>query len=195
MDEDSIAKTQDIRWNAMTDSFYFLVEELELKSSYIKREVLSTIAKLFDQSGWLTPTINTTKVLMQTMWLDKIDWDDNIPRHASKTWLSFISIFKGVNEITIFRWVNYSPSALVKIHGFCDASELAYAAAIYTRIELEEEVFTNLLIAKTKVAPVKKPSKLHLELCGTYLLWRLIQNLRKESLKENCKYHSHSTIV
>ena len=54
-----------------------------------------------------------------------------------------------------------------KLHPFCDASELAYAAYIYVgRLDTQE---TNLLVSKSKVAPLKPLTVPKLELCGAIL--------------------------
>ena len=88
---------------------------------------------------------------MQLMWLNTIDWNDNILPQVLKCWQNFI------NYYTILYWINYAPNALVEIHCFCNASEFAYAAVIYyTRIEIEGNIFNNLLVAETKVAAIKK---------------------------------------
>ena len=123
---------------------------------------------------------------MQLMWLDKIDWDDNILPQVLKCWQNFISLYNGINSITIPLWKNYSPNASVEIH-----------AVIYSRIEIEGKVYTNLLIAKTKVALIKKPSIPRLELCGAVLLSKLVRNLNEQSFMSGFKFYlwCDSTIV
>lgn len=110
------------------------------------------------------------------MWLDKIDWDDNIKPIALQKWQSFVMKYNDIDSIKLPRWIHFWPACKVEFHGFCDSSELAYAATIYIRIDTGNIILTNLLVAKTKVAPVKKPSLPRLELCGAVLLANLVHS-------------------
>ncbi|XP_037821167.1 uncharacterized protein LOC119610134 [Lucilia sericata] len=177
LDDKSNAKTLGVRWNAAEDYFYFTTEKIKFKTAYTKREVLSIIARLFDPAGWLAPVIITAKILMQQMWLDKIDWDEHIKPVALQKWKTFISNYNEINTIKLDRWVQYMPSSYIEFHGFCDSSELAYAATLYIRIVNGDKVYVNLLIGKTKVAPVKRPSLPRLELCGAVLLAKLVDRV------------------
>jgi len=58
--------------------------------------------------------------------------------------------------------------------GFCEASQKAYGAAIYLRVEVGHNIMTRLLTAKTRVATVKTESLPRLELCGALLLSEII---------------------
>ncbi|XP_025263171.1 uncharacterized protein LOC112637511 [Camponotus floridanus] len=67
------------------------------------------------------------------------------------------------------------------MHAFCDASERAYAAAVYLRgIKDSGEFGSSLLIAKTKVAPLRPVSIPRLELCGALLAARLLRRIATE---------------
>ena len=72
-----LPKTIGVRWNEQSDVFYFLANPLN-NTSCTKRDILSQIAKLFDSAGWLAPSIIITKMIMQQIWLDKTDWDEEI---------------------------------------------------------------------------------------------------------------------
>lgn len=77
------------------------------------------------------------------------------------------------------RWIHTSGAASLQFHGFSDASEKAYAATVDLRVvDTDGNVHTTLLSPKTKVAPVKAVSVLHLELCGAMLLTKLLVLLR-----------------
>ena len=63
----------------------------------------------------------------------------------------------------------------VQLHGFSDASQLAFGAVVYARhIHSDSSVTVALLMAKTRVAPTKSISIPRLELCGATLLAQLV---------------------
>lgn len=190
-------KALGIRWNAHSDQFYFTAKPIENHESLTKRSILSDIAKLFDPLGWLAPIIVVAKILMQNIWLEGTDWDESVSRTTLEKWLSFTKNYNEINNIRIPRWVEFSPTEKVEIHGFCDASEKAYAAAVYLRVERDSSIFVNLLLAKTRVAPVKTISLPRLELCGAVLLAEIIESVTNNLDLGHLKVHlwTDSTIV
>ena len=67
-----------------------------------------------------------------------------------------------------------------QLHSFCDASKDAYAGVVYLRSTNQNDVIhTSLVIAKTKVAPIKRFSITRLEFCGAVLAMKLLQYASK----------------
>jgi hypothetical protein len=65
------------------------------------------------------------------------------------------------------------------LHGFSDASEEAYGAVVYMRSTYPSgQVHTALIMAKTKVAPVKRQTIPRLELCGALILSRILKRVQ-----------------
>lgn len=167
-DDCSLAKTLGIRWNALSDEFYFSTTSFSADSLYTKRAVLSQISKLFDPAGWLAPVIVLAKILMQKIWMDKTEWDHEISVESLRLWKTFQSHYPFINQIRIPRWIQYAPEL---------ASERAYTAAIYIRVIYPNKICTNLISSKTKVSPIKTLSIPRLELCGAVLLSEMIDNI------------------
>ena len=176
-DDSSIAKTLGIRWNALSDNFYFASKPFGENSPYTKRRILSDIAKLFDPAGWLSPCVVMAKIIMQKIWLEQIDWDNVVSHRILEDWKLFQSNFIGINNIKIPRWIGFTSQAKIEFHGFSDASERAYAAALYIRVEYRNRVDVHLISSKTKVAPIKTLSIPRLELCGALLLAEMIDSI------------------
>jgi len=82
--------------------------------------------------------------------------------------------YSELEQIRIPRWVGFQPAVKVEHHGFCNASQKAYGAAIDLRFEVGHNIMTRLLTAKTRVAPVKAVSLPRLELCGALMLSEMI---------------------
>ncbi len=67
--------------------------------------------------------------------------------------------------------------AFKQLHGFSDASEKAYAGVVYLRlVDTNGHIHTSFVIAKTKVAPIKRLTIPRLELCGARLLAQLLHH-------------------
>ncbi|GFX25721.1 uncharacterized protein TNCV_4337051 [Trichonephila clavipes] len=64
------------------------------------------------------------------IWLLKLDWDSPLPEALATKWNTFQKEFEKVCSIHIPRWI-HTASQQITLHGFCDASELAYASVIY----------------------------------------------------------------
>ncbi|XP_050520046.1 uncharacterized protein LOC126893679 [Daktulosphaira vitifoliae] len=113
------------------------------------------------------------KRLMKYLCLIKVDWDEPIPEEAAIAWTQYHQELPMLTSLQIPRIVIH-PNAKYELHGFSDSSEAAYAAAVYLRIDTGTEVICYLLMGKSKIAPAKKLSIPRLELCGAWLLARLL---------------------
>ncbi len=105
-----------------------------------------------------------------------------MPSHIRDTWSQWRSELHLLFEKHIPRccFDEATHVSSVDLHGFCDASERAYAAVIYLRLTgTDNDVQISLVTSKTKVAPIKRLSIPRLELCGAYLLTQLLHHLRQ----------------
>jgi hypothetical protein len=156
-DHQSYTKTLGIEWNSEMDHFRLTISKPPSAKQLTKQELLSDIAKIFDVLGWFAPTI-VVKILLQRVWEEGVDWDQPVLIHIRETWSRWRSELNLLTSKHIQRC--YFPKnctiTSTEIHGFCDASERAYAAAVYIRTTDQRGTFhTSLVISKTKVAPIK----------------------------------------
>ncbi|GFU66615.1 integrase catalytic domain-containing protein [Trichonephila clavipes] len=175
-DSNESSKVLGLFWNSSNDTFGFQ-PSLELTPPLTKRRILSESSKIFDPLGLLSPCTVFMKIFYQKLWLTKTDWDSPIPQQLTEDWLRFQKAFNAINYLTVPRWVILTADNIVELHGFADASSLAYAAAIYCRQKHNGKIKAQLLVSKTKVAPVKQVSIPLLELCGAHLLSKLFKSV------------------
>ncbi|GFV99979.1 integrase catalytic domain-containing protein [Trichonephila clavipes] len=175
-DSNESSKVLGLFLNSSNDTFGFQ-PSLELTPPLTKRRILSESSKIFDPLGLLSPCTVFMKIFYQKLWLTKTDWDSPIPQQLTEDWLRFQKAFNAINYLTVPRWVILTADNIVELHGFADASSLAYAAAIYCRQKHNGKIKVQLLVSKTKVAPVKQVSIPRLELCGAHLLSKLFKSV------------------
>ncbi|XP_026686425.1 uncharacterized protein LOC103518980 isoform X2 [Diaphorina citri] len=177
-------KALGLRFNPSNDEFSYSFELNDVQAP-TKRIILSEIGKLFDPLGLISPIIINAKIFLQELWLLSYNWDDKLDDKTSSIWKKILNDMNGINKLKIDRYVFVTSSSNVEFHGFCDASEKAYAACLYVKCKNGiNETNVKLLCAKTRVAPVKQISLARLELCAALLLANLIRKV-KEALSEH----------
>lgn len=158
-----------VYWDPNSDSFSYHTAPFEC--NHTKRSVLSCIARLYDPLGWISPVIFLAKSLMQELWKRCLEWDSVLPLDIQKVWISFITSLPLLRHVKIPRYIFASDGIDYHLVGFSDASERGYAAVVYLCVfSKNAEPKIRLLIAKSKVAPIKPLSIPRLELCGALLL-------------------------
>ena len=141
--------------------------------------MLKKIATLFDPLGFLSPFTVTAKILMQEMWIIGVDWDDPLPSDIVKKVNVWFLELEQLSNVRIPRSLQQRYTVIkVSLHTFVDASQKAYGAVIYERIEYEDQLMSvRLVAAKTKVAPIQSVSIPRLELMGACLGNKLTQSV------------------
>lgn len=163
-------------WNLATDKLFFKLREQEAEDIiWTKRRILSKIGKMYDPNGYLGPVIIRGKMIIQELWRNAMNWDDEIKGDLKIKWKHFNNDLKNLKLISVNRWLGTATRDKIQIHGFCDASERGYGAVIYTRTRIGSSYQTEIVISKSKVAPLKVLTIPRLELCAANLLANLLQ--------------------
>ncbi|KAI5636523.1 pao retrotransposon peptidase domain-containing protein [Phthorimaea operculella] len=151
LDEDGSVKILGLAWNPHKDVFSYSVRPLN--DQVTKRVILSETARIFDPLGFLCPVIISAKILFQELWLAGVDWDAEVPDAIRQKWLCLAKEFPDLSKIQICRFVP-TKGCRVQLHGFCDSSEVAFAAVVYFRVvHPDNTVSVHILTGKSRVAP------------------------------------------
>jgi hypothetical protein len=167
-----------VQYRPVQDVFTYRVE-LDSPRVWTKRLVLSTVARTYDPNGWIAPVIFTAKAFMQRLWMVQLGWDDPLSGNMLSDWEVFFSTLPEINQVELPRKLLPAGKCRVTLHGFCDASERGYAAAVYLRtVSSAGSVDLHLVMAKSKVAPLRTRLTIpKMELSGAALLVRLLNHV------------------
>ncbi|XP_065092173.1 uncharacterized protein LOC135713024 [Ochlerotatus camptorhynchus] len=136
-------------------------------------------------------------MFVQWLWQEQLNWGDGLPETLQSWWLSFRESVGVIRDLRIPRWIFRDDAVRYELHCCVDASSKGYGACIYVVSQGPTATRTsNLLIAKSRVAPISGYSTPRLELCAAVLGSQLADSIRKTT-KFNAKitFWSDSTIV
>ena len=155
-----------------------------------KRSVLRIAAKIFDPMGYVSMLVVRFKTFFQQLCITKCGWDDELTGADNKTYKGLINALETIPKLQVPRYLLRNKIvSRVEVHGFSDASEMAYATTVYLRVVYESgKISTKLIASKSKVVPIKQQSIPRLELLGACLMVRLVENISsviQQSLKEH----------
>ena len=140
-------------WKTVKDELHVPTKRFaNMDLATTKRQVLTTVASLFDPLGLLFPTTIKMKMFLQELWIRGQQWDDEMDDDLKKIWKNIISEMQEIEELSVPRYIGNAPSDLLC---FSDASANVYATVIYLRTFKDGKANVNLIFAKSRVAPKK----------------------------------------
>ena len=143
-----------ISWNPYTDNMNIVAGEKLIHDDswrYTKRKVLSLVSSIYDPLGWVSPLTVRGKIFMQTLWKEKMSWDQTFNPEQIKVICDILVDLRRVDEFIFLRHILHEH---IELHVFTDASSRAYGAAVYTVKETCTR--SDLLMSKARVAPCKE---------------------------------------
>ena len=145
-------------WDSQDDDTLRVCKSAKWKSGKVltKRQVLHSIASVFDPLGMFQPVVVPGKLLLQSLWKQGAAWDDPLDSKLEDEWND---IRESIGQIYSVRLPRFTGSAdsQIRLAVFSDASAKAYCAAVYMVSRQDGGGMTsNLIFAKTRLAPCSK---------------------------------------
>jgi len=138
--------------------------------STTKRSVLHTVSSVFDPLGTFTPVTLTAKLLIQHLWSEGLDWDQQLSTDDQERWKEISNELQLIEKVKTSRFIGTTDTtAKYSLICFTDASKKAYAAAVYLLIKTETSYKANLIFSKARLAPTKGMTIPRLELLGVLI--------------------------
>ena len=174
-----------LRWEVDKDVLRFKFKTLKKTYAKIsKRSILSETNSIYDPAGVLSPFTIKAKILLRTLWAHepKLGWDTPVPDTLKNQWECIRNEIPLLTKLSFLRALKtekaFGKPTLVL---FSDGSENAYGAVAYVRWRVSQDRFeSRLVMAKSRVAPLKTVDVVRIELCGALLSVRLRGTIQKE---------------
>lgn len=207
--DDHTTKTLGMIWSPKADTFRFKVNLDSENDTVTKRRILSVIARIFDPLGLLGPLNTSAKLIMQQTWRVALDWDAEISDEyldessypLRNRWLLFVKELKTIESMRIPRWIsNIQFPTHLELHGFSDASGVAYGAAVYVVSEDSSgNRSASLMTSKSKLCPFKNGIRTltipKAELCAAVLVVKLVSSATASLDIHEVRFWVDATIV
>ena len=152
----AFTKVLGVEWDADSDIFCSMISAPS-SVGLTNRTLLSVITRLHDILSWCYPALIKPKIMLQRLGECGIGWNHPVSRVMRETWERWCGELPLLCGHLIPR--TYFPREVegysMQLHGFCDASESAYAGVVYLRAgDQDGLVHVSLIMAKTKVSPI-----------------------------------------
>ncbi|MCP3664654.1 MAG: hypothetical protein GY696_19550, partial [Gammaproteobacteria bacterium] len=104
-------------WNTLSDEIQVGGPyQIGMKGPVTKRTVLQQVASIFDPMGFVTPVTLPGKLMIQSLWQDKKQWDDLLTTEQEKQWEKIYDELKTLTSIKLGRYLGIQPHHTEDIH-------------------------------------------------------------------------------
>ena len=180
--DSAIERALGVHWCIESDTLQFRI--LMQDKPLSRRGILSTVSSVFDPLGLVAPFILVGKRILQRLCHDGVGWDDQVPddlRAQWEKWRSELPILGRLRIPRSYKTQELSEVQGVELHHFSDACQKGYGQCSYIRlVDADNQVNCSLVMAKSRVAPLKPLTIPRLELTAALVSSKVSCMLRKE---------------
>ena len=154
-----IERALGVSWDPNSNMLTFKVINKNIPET--KKGILRMVSSIFDTIGIISPIIVKAKLLIQEIWREiwrrSLGWDEKLPRDLTDQWNLWNNLVLKLSSLAVPRWINFKSTETkkVELHIFADASSKAYGAAAYVSVINTNSKHCNLVLGKSKIAPMK----------------------------------------
>ena len=150
------------------------------------------VSSIFDPFGLVSPFLLEGRRIIQILCHNQLAWDDPVDEDIQEKWAKWkcnLNILKDI-RLRCYKPEGFGQVVSTSFHHFCDASENQYGQVAYVRlVNAIGKIQCSLVIAKSRVAPIKYTSIPRLELAAAVLSTKMSAMIRKELQYEDLVEH------
>jgi ribonuclease HI len=172
-----------MKWNVEEDMLGYQVRSVS--PPFTRRSILSVVSSIYDPLGLISPFVLVGKLLLQELCQKPdIGWDDPVPSSIEDKWKQWCLDLSDLALIKVprcFKPQDFGNSVRIELVVFSDASFTGYGSLVYLRQQNSDGMIsTSLIVAKSRVAPLKATTVPRLELTAAVTALKLAVAVRNE---------------
>ena len=144
-----------LSWNCFEDTINISGCDKIVTFDVTKRDVLHSVAAIFDPLGLLSPITFHGKIFLQKLWVADKPWDEPLSMELLTEWKKVAQLLRDISRVRIPRFIG-KVTEESQLLIFCDASIKAYATTLYLRVNDGTKFRVNLLFSKMRLVPIAK---------------------------------------
>ena len=196
-DDDVNVSVLGLEWNRRQDSLKPKVDTVVVPEVLTKRVILAVAQSIFDPMGMFSPVTLQPKLLLRQLCIANVGWDEQVPEEIEQKFRRWCVELQCLHAVEIPRRIaEVNPEqGNFSLHVFGDASQDAYACAVYVRSTVGGVTTSRLMQSKARVAP-KNATIPRLELLACLIAARLgssmLRVLKDGGIETSITYWSDS---
>lgn len=107
IDDNLVVHSLGLLWHPATDSLQFRLDSIPMNNVTKQIRLLTT--------AFLAPVVVVAKILLQSLWTLKIDWDQPLPPRVEEEWTNFAVNCQDVRKIEVPRWLGTTSSNTMEL--------------------------------------------------------------------------------
>ena len=166
-----------LKWNKEMDTLTVSFPHANNNSAITKRGILSTLAKIYDPLGLVSPVTLEGKLIYRDVCKIKVPWDTEIQGPCRRRWLAWEKTLP--KEKTVPRPIVEHKEVVLslELHAFGDASANGVGAVVYSVVRQNGGSTQRLVSVKARLAKEGLTIP-RLELVSAHMAANLVTNVR-----------------
>ena len=175
-------KALGINWDKKGDKLGYCIKVKEKPGT--KRGMLSMVSSIYDRFELISPFLLEGRRIIQMLCHNQLACNDPVDEGIQEKWAKWkchLNILKDIRLRRCYKPEGFGQVVSCSLHHFCNASENGYGQVVYVRlVNASGKIHVSLVIAKSRVAPIKYTSIPRLELAAAVLSKKMSAIIWKE---------------